>query len=183
MNLADSGRPCRDQAGHHCVTHQQRLVHVRVWHGLEWRCLGRRIQWLLRQLLDQSGVAKGEPPYPVAEAGDALLQATCCRVMCAGMPDQPTEGHQDCVWRQGSLCHGTGGTTLSDSPIPGVTQLQWQLGTLTAPEDPGSCCACPAAVCGSGTVGALEACRGMPAAQRRVWVGELNRRHLGSSRH
>ena len=123
MNMADSGGPCQDQAGRYCVPHQQRLVHVRVWHGLDWRCPGRCIQRLLRQLLHQGGVAKGQPPYPVAEAGDALLQATCCRVTCAEMPAQLTDGHQGCVWRQGSLCHQTGGTTLSDFPIPGVTQF------------------------------------------------------------
>ena len=92
MNMADSGWPCQARAGHHCVPHQQRLIHVRVWHGLDWRCLSRRIQRLLRQLLHQSGVAKGQPQNPVAEGSDALLQATCCSVRWAEMPDQPKEG-------------------------------------------------------------------------------------------
>ena len=58
--------------------HQQCRIQMCIWHSLGWRCLARCIQWLLQQLLQQSGVAKGQPRQPMAEGGDALLQATCC---------------------------------------------------------------------------------------------------------
>ncbi len=79
MSMAEFGWLCQDQAGHRCGPYQQCLIHVRIWHGLDGRCLACSIQRLLQQLLQQGGVAEGQPRQPLAEGGDALLQATCSR--------------------------------------------------------------------------------------------------------